>query len=77
MYFSRLSAAGWVLIVSGLATAHVQSPIAILISVFGVVVALLKKFVDVDPERHKIESQEPFFFPSLEGSGMACRIILL
>ena len=53
--------AGWVLIVSGLATAYVQSPIAILISVFGVVVALLKKFVDVDPERHKIRISKSFF----------------
>ena len=53
--------AGWILIVAGLFTAYVQSPIALLISVFGVVVALLKKFVYVDTERHRIRISKSFF----------------
>jgi len=52
--------AGWILIVAGLVTAYVQSPIALLISVFGVVVALLKKFVYVDTERHRIRISKSF-----------------
>ena len=52
--------AGWILIVAGLFTAYVQSPIALFISVFGVVVALFKKFVSVDTERHRIRISKSF-----------------
>ncbi len=52
--------AGWVLIVAGFFTAYVQSPIALLISVFGVVVALLRKYVYVDMENHRIRISKSF-----------------
>jgi hypothetical protein len=52
--------AGWILIVAGLITAYLQSPIALLISVVGVMMALLKKFVHIDTERHRIRISKSF-----------------
>ena len=53
--------AGWVLIFAGLLTAYLQGTAALLITIFGLVVTLLKKYMFIDLENHRIKSSKSFF----------------